>query len=99
MIDGMEREYMDDTGIRHALEGARHTAAPRITGELLDEAAKEHFKKNIFDPLSQLEMQLLKRLDAIELEKKLYGMRKAEVPPEYKRMVDKYFESISKKNE
>jgi len=99
MIDRMEREYMDDTGMRHTLEGARHTAAPRITGELLDEAAKEHFKKSIFEPLSQLEMHLLERLDAIELEKKLYGMRKAEVPPEYKRLVDKYFESISKKNE
>ncbi len=97
MIDRMEREYMDDSGMRHTLEGARHTAAPRITGELLDEAAKEHFKKNIFDPLSQIEMHLLERLDAIELEKKLYGMRKAEVPPEYKRLVDKYFESISKK--
>jgi hypothetical protein len=43
-------------------------------------------------------MHLLKRLDAIELEKKLYGMRKAEVPTEYKTMVDKYFESIAKKN-
>jgi len=97
MIDRMEREYMDDSGMRHTLEGARHTAAPDITGELLDEAADEFFKKNIYDPLSQIEMQLLERLDAIELEKKLYGMRKAEVPPEYKRLVDKYFESISKK--
>jgi len=97
MIDRMERDYMDDSGMRHTLEGARHTAAPDITGELLDEAADEFFKKNIYDPLSQIEMQLLERLDAIELEKKLYGMRKAEVPPEYKRLVDKYFESISKK--
>jgi len=97
MIDRVERDYMDDSGMRHTLEGARHTAAPDITGELLDEAADEFFKKNIYDPLSQIEMQLLERLDAIELEKKLYGMRKAEVPPEYKRLVDKYFESISKK--
>ncbi len=98
MIERMDREYMDDTGMRHTIESARHSAFPRITGELLDENAKEHFKKNIFDPLSQIEMHLLKRLDAIELEKKLYGMRKSEVPTEYKTMVDKYFESIAKKN-
>ena len=99
MLDRMEREYTDNSGLRHTVEGARHSPFPRITGELLDEAAKEHFKKNVFDPLSQIEMHLLKRLDEIEFEKKLYGLRKSEVPPEYKTMVDKYFESIAKKNE
>ncbi|MFC1730478.1 DUF4175 family protein [candidate division KSB1 bacterium] len=66
------------------------------TGVLLDDAGKEYFKEDVYDPLSQLETNLMRELDMVELEKKLYGARSAEVPPQYRKLVDKYYELISK---
>ncbi len=78
-------------GIQRALTRADHT------GVLLDEeSAKSFFDGRIYDPLSQLEVTLARQLDAMELEKKLYGSRKGDVPPEYRDMVEKYYERLSK---
>jgi hypothetical protein len=33
------------------------------------------------------------------MEKKLYGSRPADVPPEYRELVEKYYESLSKSQE
>ncbi len=98
MLERMERDYAEDPQMRNSIESAYHSAYAQITGELLGENAENHFRENIFEPLSQIEKQLLKRLDELELEKKLYGIRKSEVPPEYKAMVDRYFESIAGTN-
>ena len=99
LLDQMERDYTDDAGLRYTVETARRAGIPRITGELLDEAAQEHFKQSVFNPLAQLEAELLKRLDALDMDRKLASMRKSEVPPEYRTLVEKYFESISKTGE
>ena len=95
-LERMEREYQDDTDFRQQLNNTRRMFSQGNVGTLLGGKAKEYFKNKVYDPLSQLETYLLNRLDRIELEKKLYSLRKEEVPPEYKKMVDKYFESISK---
>jgi hypothetical protein len=98
MLDQMEQEFSEDQGMRQTIETARNAAVSDFTGELLGEGAEEHFKKTVFDPLSQLEMYLLQRLDEIDMDKKLYSARHTNVPPEYRVMVDKYFESIAKQN-
>lgn len=70
------------------------------TGVLLEgEAAVEFFKHKVFDPLSQLEMDLARQLDEIEMKNKLYGGRRADVPAEYRDLVEKYYESLAKTQE
>jgi hypothetical protein len=96
MLERMEREYGNDPDMRQRLENTRRSFASQSVGTLIGENGEEYFKKGVYDPLSQLETDILKRLDEIELEKKLYGMRKEKVPAEYRRLVDKYFESIAK---
>ena len=66
------------------------------TGVLLDEAGLEYFQKNVYNPLSRMELQLVRKLDEVEMDKKLHGGRKTDVPREYRKMVDKYYETISK---
>ncbi len=95
-LERMEREYQNENDFRQQLNNTRRMFSQGNVGTLLGGKAKEYFKNKVYDPLSQLETYLLNRLDRIELEKKLYSLRKEEVPPEYKKMVDKYFESISK---
>ena len=69
------------------------------TGVLLEgEAAAAFFNREAYDPLSQIEMTLMRQMDEIDLEKKLYGARPDDVPPEYRRMVDDYYEALSKDN-
>lgn len=67
------------------------------TGVLLDEeSAKSVFNSDTYKPFSDLETALAKALNDIEMEKKLYGARRAQVPDEYREAVDKYYESLSK---
>jgi hypothetical protein len=98
MLDRMEQDFSEDPAMRQTIETARNSAVADFTGELLGEDAAEHFKKSVFDPLSQLEMYLLERLDEIDMDKKLYSARQPNVPPEYRAMVDRYFESLAKQN-
>ncbi len=66
----------------------------RIEGE----AADAFFNRQAYDPLSQIELELARQLDEVDLEKKLYGTRAADAPPEYRRLIDDYYESLSKDN-
>jgi len=97
----MAREMMDNTGgmrssqqaasgVQNALTRADHT------GVLLDEdAADDFFSRSIYTPLSQLEVELRQQLEQLQLESRLFGSRRQEVPPEYQDMVEKYYESLS----
>ncbi|MFQ5571216.1 MAG: DUF4175 family protein [Rhodothermales bacterium] len=70
------------------------------TGILLEgDAAKAFFNDRVYDPLSQLELEVARQLDLIEMEKKLYGGRKTDVPAEYRDLVEKYYESLAKTRE
>ena len=80
--------------LRGAIEGADNNMAP-IDGE----AAEAFFNEDVFAPLSELEEALLRELDQIAMEKKLYGSRPADVPPEYRELVERYYESLSKSQE
>ena len=60
------------------------------------ESARAFFNDEVFAPLSQLEEALLSALDQIAMEKKLYGSRSGDVPGEYRALVEKYYESLSK---
>ncbi len=96
LVDRIERDFQDDRGMQTAVEQFRQRYAADFRGDWLGEDADDYFKNNVYDPLSQLETVLLERWDEIELEKKLYETRKEEVPAEYQKMVDRYFEAISK---
>jgi len=80
--------------LRGAIDGAENDRAP-IEGD----AAEDFFSDDVFAPISQLEDALLQELDQIAMEKKLYGSRPADVPPEYRELVEKYYESLSKSQE
>ena len=68
------------------------------TGVLLDEeSAKTFFERDVYTPLSQLETQLLENLETVKIESKLYGSRRREVPAEYQGLIEKYYESLSRR--
>jgi len=92
--EGMQRD------LQRARNALRNVSDASFRGVLLDdEAAKNFFNKDLFNPFSELEKQLARELDTIEMEKKLFGARKAEVPDEYRDTVDRYYESLSKSND
>ncbi len=97
MLQRMMRENRNNQEMQRALTNS-YTSLGRLSfkGVLIDEAAAEFFNENVYNPVSRLEEQLLKSLDDLQMDKKLYGSRKADVPPKYKRLVDKYYESLSK---
>ena len=98
MIENMQRSNQGDPRIEQTLNAINNALADHsFTGVLLDEAAKDYFRENVYTPLSQLEQQLLQSLDELEMENKLHGSRKADVPHQYRKLVDKYYESIAKK--
>ncbi len=96
-VDGILRNGRNNPQMQSTLESMRNNLA-RLdnTGELLDEAGLDYFKQNVFKPLSGLEFQLLRKMDEVEMEKKLHGGRKADVPARYRKIVEKYYETISK---
>ncbi|MEZ4699328.1 MAG: DUF4175 family protein [Rhodothermales bacterium] len=104
-LERLQEQFGEDEGIQRSLSRAqqsmRRVGDNSFTGVLIDEeSAKDFFNENVYDPLSDLEMLLSRQLDDIEMEKKLYGSRNAEVPDEYRDAVDRYYESLSKsKNE
>lgn len=86
-------------GLQQAENAMRRLTDASNTGVLLDEeAAENYFNDRVYKPFSDLESALAKALDKIEMEKKLYGARRAQVPDEYQEAVDKYYESLSKSN-
>ena len=75
----------------NAVGRADHTGT-RIEGE----NAGDYFSEQVYDPLSQLELELAQQLGEVEMQKKLYGARRADVPPEYRDLVERYYEALSK---
>ena len=97
-LERLQRDFANNPAMQQQLNRIQNnlTRADH-TGVLLDEeSAKDFFNERVYDPLSQLEMDLARQLDLIEMEKKLYGSRKGDVPPEYRELVEKYYESLSK---
>ena len=97
-LERLQRDFADNPAMQQQLNRIQNnlTRADH-TGVLLDEeSAKDFFNERVYDPLSQLEMDLARQLDLIAMEKKLYGSRKGDVPPEYRELVEKYYESLSK---
>ena len=102
-MDRLESQLEGNQAFQRSLQGAersmRRLTDASNTGILLDEdAAKGYFNDNVYKPFSELETALSKALDKIEMEKKLYGARRTQVPDEYQEAVDKYYESLSKGN-
>ena len=102
-MERLDGQLGENEGFQRMLRQARNTlnnvADASNTGVLLDEeSAKQFFNKDVYNPLSELEMQLARELDVIEMEKKLFGARNAPVPDEYREAVDRYYESLSKSN-
>ena len=95
-------ELMDRNGGNNAAQGALSRVQNALsradhTGVLLDEeSAKSLFDQDIYDALNQLEADLLRALDMVQMENRLYGSRRGEVPPEYSDMVEKYYELLSR---
>jgi len=96
-LDNLTRGRNGNQNTRSAMESMRNDFGRlHNTGVLLDEAALDYFKQKVFNPLSKLELELVQKLDEVEMEKKLHSVRKAEVPPQYRKIVEKYYETISK---
>ena len=99
-LERLQRDFANNPAMQQQLNRIQNnlTRADH-TGVLIDEeSAKDFFNERVYDPLSQLEMDLARQLDLIAMEKKLYGSRKGDVPPEYRELVEKYYESLSKGN-
>ena len=79
--------------LRSFLSRADNTGV-RLEGD----AARAFFNDRAFTPLTQLEEGVVRRLDLAQLEKKLYGTQRSDVPLEYQELVDKYYESLAKEN-
>ena len=77
--------------LRRALGRADHAGV-----SLEGESAAAFFNENVFAPLSALEAAIRNELDRVAMEKKLYGSRPGDVPDEYRNLVEKYYESLSK---
>ena len=100
MTDDIRRNPGASREFRNSMQSIRNQMGKLDNiGVLLDEAGLEYFKKNVYDPLAQLEFQLVKKLDEVQMDKKLHSSRKADVPSQYRKIVDKYYESISKASE
>ena len=103
-MERLQNQLEGNEGMQRMLSRAsnslRNVADASNTGILLDDdSAKSFFNEDVFEPFSELESQLARQLDTIEMEKKLYGARNAEVPDEYRDTVDRYYESLSKSND
>ncbi len=87
-----------DAATQQALSGVQNALSRADqTGVLLDEeSAKTFFERNVYDALNQLEEEIVRALDLVQMEDRLYGSRRREVPPEYSIMVEKYYESLSR---
>jgi hypothetical protein len=77
--------------LRRSLTRADHAGV-----SLEGEAAEAFFSEDVFAPLSQLEKAVMTELDQVAMEKKLFGSRPGDVPDEYRDLVERYYEALSK---
>ncbi|GIV60565.1 MAG: hypothetical protein KatS3mg043_1654 [Rhodothermaceae bacterium] len=85
---GLERPLRE---LQTTLADLSHTGI-RLEGD----AARAFFDEKVFAPLSRLEQALERELDALDLDRKLFGARKDDVPPRYRSLVEKYYETLAK---
>ncbi len=99
-LERLQRELGGNRALQRPMQELQSgLARADHTGILLDEeGGKEFFDRNIFTALSQLETELARQLDQIELEKKLFGGRRTDVPAEYRTLVEQYYEALSRGN-
>jgi hypothetical protein len=57
----------------------------------------EQIEKQLIDPLRRFEAELATRLAVLQHQQHILTVRDEPVPPQYREMVDKYFEMLSKK--
>ncbi len=97
LLDRLQRDFGNDGEFSRDLDNLNSNYGRHYnTGVLLDEASAEFFKETVLESMSQLEMKLIQKLNELELEQKLYEARAAEVPSEYRKAVERYFETLSK---
>jgi hypothetical protein len=58
---------------------------------------REQIEKQLIDPLRRFEAELATRLAVLQHQQNILTVRDEPVPPQYREMVDKYFETLSKK--
>ncbi len=58
---------------------------------------REQIEKQLIDPLRRFEAELATRLAVLQNQQQILTVRDEPVPPQYRDMVDKYFETLSKK--
>lgn len=97
-LDRLRNDIGGDPEARAALGRIRNNwARADHTGQRVEgDAADNLFDNEVYESLSQLEAALVRQLDGIALEKKLFGSRKGDVPAEYRELVDKYYETLAK---
>ncbi|GAB5521077.1 MAG: hypothetical protein RhofKO_33280 [Rhodothermales bacterium] len=66
------------------------------TGVLLGEDAEAFFQSTVYDILRELEAELQREMDALALEQRLYGTRRADVPEAYRGLTEQYYEALSR---
>lgn len=62
-----------------------------------DPLKREQIEKQLLDPLRRFEAELATRLAVLQNQQQILTVRDEPVPPQYREMVDKYFETLSKK--
>jgi hypothetical protein len=62
-----------------------------------DPLRREQIEKQLIDPLRRFEAELATRLAAVQNQQQMLTARDEAVPAQYRDMVDKYFETLSKK--
>ena len=62
-----------------------------------DPLKREQIEKQLLDPLRRFEAELATRLAVLQNQQQILTVRDEAVPPQYREMVDKYFETLSKK--
>lgn len=90
-LGGNQQAQRAFAALSNYLGRADHTGV-RLEGD----AAKAFFDQRIFTPLTQLELELSRQVDALALERKLYNARRGDAPSEYRELVDKYYEALAK---
>ncbi len=96
-LERMQEDLAGTPGAESLDQLQRGLARAEHQGVSLEgESARAFFNAEVFAPLSQLEEALVSELDQITMERKLYGSRPGDVPSEYRSIVEKYYESLSK---
>lgn len=62
-----------------------------------DPLRREQIETQLLDPLRRFEAELMMRLAVLQHQQQILTVRDEPVPPQYREMVDKYFETLSKK--